>query len=950
MSVRIAFSALLPETVCMTHPEKHLYLIDGHALAYRSYFAMIRSGLSTAKGQPTGAVYGFAVTLLKLLRDFRCPYIAAVFDSDKPTHRKKMYEEYKANRAAMPDDLRSQIPLIFRLVEALNIPVVRKDGLEADDIIAHFTREAREAGFRVSIVSRDKDLMQLVHDSVRVLAPETGGGLTPMGEKEVQKKMGVSPARIPDLLALMGDSSDNIPGVPGVGPKTAVKILDEVGSLAALLEDPSKLTSPKLAAKVAENRDKIEVSRELVRLHDDIELEVGIEDLAARAVDRESAPALLKELEFHTLLKDPLFGARDGLELSAHTVGSIEELAGVVGRIEKAGQVSIDTETTSTTPREAALVGISLAVEEDEAWYVPVGHLPGEVGDGGRWTVDGEDPEPGRVEPGDRHQPSTHPPIHLSGARNLPLDEVLRTLAPVIESASIAKVGQNLKYDYQVFRNYDLHLRGIAFDTMVAAYLIDPGRRQYSLDFLAGRYLDVKTTAIEELIGKKGRGQKSFAEVPVETAARYAGEDAVVPLRLMRVLRPVLEERNQIELFDKIELPLVTVLAEMEWRGMVVDEELLAALSKEYATKLAAISKEIYALAGEELNLNSPKQIAEVFFTKLGMPKSKKTKTGLSTDVAALEKLAPAYPIAALLLKYREAQKLLSTYIDALPQQVSPATGRLHSSLNQTITTTGRLSSNNPNLQNIPIRTEEGRRIREAFIAPEGYEIVSADYSQIELRILAHLSEDERLIEAFEQGKDIHAQTASAIYGVFPEMVSDEMRRAAKTINFGLMYGMGPINLSRQLGISFKEARAFIEAYFMQFPSIRALMDASVERARTLGYSETLLGRRRYLPDINTKARQVREAAERTAINTPVQGTAADIIKIAMVNIHRELPATYPEARMLLQVHDELVFEVPIARSRELCAWIARKMESAYRLRVPLKVDVGAGKSWAAAH
>jgi DNA polymerase-1 len=919
----------------MTQTDKHLYLIDGHALAYRAYFAMIRSGLSTAHGQPTGAVYGFTLTLLKLLHDYGCPYIAAVFDSDKPTHRKKMYEEYKANRAAMPDDLRSQIPLIFRLVEALNIPLVRKDGLEADDVIAHLVREARKKGYQVSIVTRDKDLMQLVADGVRMLAPESGGGLTPMGEKEVEKKMGVPPVKIADLLALMGDSSDNIPGVPGVGPKTAVKILEEVGTLAALMDNPARLTSAKLAEKIEHNRDKVALSRELVKLHDEVELDVGIEDLAARPVNREAATALLKELEFHTLLKNPLFGARDGLELTVHIPRTLEELARLVERIESSGRLSIDTETTSMVPREAELVGISLAVDEHEAWYVPVGHAE---------TIDAskESSTPALTP---RSSDTAGSAVH-----NLPLDSVLETLGAVIESEAIVKIGQNLKYDYQVLKNYGLRLRGIRFDSMVAAYLIDPGKRQYNMDFLAGKYLDVKTTPIEELIGPKGKRQTSFAEVPIATAAAYSGEDVAIPLLLMEKLRPVLAERNQIELFEQVEMPLVTVLAEMEWQGMVIDRELLATLSREYATKLEGISRDIFALAGEEFNLNSPKQIAEVFFGKLAMPKSKKTKTGLSTDVAALERLAPAYPIAALLLKYREAQKLLSTYIDALPVQVSALTGRLHSSLNQTITTTGRLSSNNPNLQNIPVRTEEGRRIRDAFIAPEGYRIVSADYSQIELRLLAHLSGDERLITAFEQDKDIHAQTASAIYGVFPEMVSDEMRRAAKTINFGLMYGMGPANLSRQLGISFREARSFIEAYFQQFPTIRALMDEAIEKARAAGYSETLLGRRRYLPDINATARQVREAAERTAINTPVQGTAADIIKIAMVNIHRELPERYPAARMLLQVHDELIFEVPGERAREFAAWLTRKMENAYRLRVRLKVEVGVGRSWAAAH
>ncbi|MBD3318133.1 MAG: DNA polymerase I, partial [Chitinivibrionales bacterium] len=521
----------------MIEPEKHLYLIDGYALAYRSYFAMIRSGLSTASGQPTGAVYGFALTLLKLLHDHRCPYIAAVFDGGKPTHRTKLYKEYKANRAAMPDELKSQIPLIFRLVETLNIPLVLKDGLEADDVIAHLTREAREAGYSVSIVTKDKDLMQLIRDGVRMLAPETGGGLTSMSEKEVTAKMGVPPAKIADLLALMGDSSDNIPGIPGVGPKTAIKILDEVGSLAELLDDPTKLKSPKLVSKVVDNRDKVELSRELVKLHDDIELDFGVDDLVARPVNRTSAADLFKELEFHSLLKNPLFGARDGVEIDVWVPKSIEELELAVKSIEREGCVSIDTETTSMEPREARLVGISLATRHHTAWYVPVGH----------------------------REPPSRTADPILSEKNLPLEKVLDILRPVIESPAIKKVGQNLKYDYQVFKNHDLHLSGIMFDTMVAAYLIDPGKRRYNMDFLAEKYLDVKTTPIEDLIGKKGKNQKSFADVPIDKAAEYSGEDAVVPLKLMEILRPILEERNQIELFEKIEIPLVPVLAEMEW-------------------------------------------------------------------------------------------------------------------------------------------------------------------------------------------------------------------------------------------------------------------------------------------------------------------------------------------------------------------------------------------------
>ncbi|HEX7511514.1 MAG TPA: DNA polymerase I, partial [Chitinivibrionales bacterium] len=525
----------------------------------------------------------------------------------------------------------------------------------------------------------------------------------------------------------------------------------------------------------------------------------------------------------------------------------------------------------------------------------------------------------------------------------------LTALKDILESEQIAKIGQNLKYDYQVFKNHGLTLRGISFDTMVAAYVIDPGIRRYGLDALAQQWLGVATIPIESLIGK-GKSQKSFAQTAIAEAARYSGEDAVAPLHLKSIFEPILAQRSQESLFRDVEVPLVRVLADMEWQGIRIDTDLLARLSKDLTAKLDQISKDIYGLAGAEFNLNSPKQIGDILFVTLGLPKSKKTKTGLSTDVDALEKLSGLHPIIPKLLEYREAQKLLSTYIDAFPEQILPESRRLHTSFNQTITATGRLSSTGPNLQNIPIRTEAGRKIREAFIAPPQYLIVAADYSQIELRVLAHLSKDGFLVEAFLSDRDIHAQTASAIYGVFPEMVTEEMRRSAKTINFGLMYGMGPINLSRQLNISFREAQSFIDAYFKQFPSIEAFMKGCIDKARIAGYSETILGRRRYLPELTSENRQVREAAERTALNTPIQGSAADIIKIAMVRIHRELPDRFPGAKMLLQVHDELVFEVPQSQADEFKLWAQAMMSGAYALDVPLKVDAGVGINWSEAH
>jgi DNA polymerase-1 len=893
--------------------DKKLFLIDGHAIAYRAYFALIKNPLTNARGQPTGAVYGFANYLLRLLTEYKCPYIGVVFDSPEPTFRHELYKEYKANREEMPDDMKSQIPLIMQLVDKLNITRLARPGLEADDIIAHLTKRAEKEGFEVFLVTKDKDLMQLLGPKVHMLAFQSSGDIALLGPNEVKEKLGVPPEQIRDLLALMGDSSDNIPGVPGVGPKTAQKILEKAGTIEKLLKDPACVENEKLQAKIVENREALLLSQKLATLHSDISYDVEFSDLAARPVKKDECIEFFKELDFSSLLKNPLFAQDKRLDYGVAVIKSIEELRGVIKNIEKAGSVSIDTETTSLVPRQAGLVGISLAIDKKEAVYVPVGHT------------------------------------HDGGAGNLPLDKTLAALRGVLESGAIAKVGQNLKYDYQVLKGHGITMRGISFDAMVAAYVIDPGRRNYSLDAMAAERLGAATIPIESLIGK-GKNQISFGEVPIADAARYSCEDVVLPLYLKELFEPILEETKQTPLFRDVEIPLIAVLAEMEWEGICIDDGLLGRLSKEYTKNLAAISGEIYRLAGEEFNINSPKQISVILFDKLKLPKSKKTKTGLSTDVDALEKLEGSHPIIPKLLEYREAQKLLSTYIDALGPQVLAESGRLHTTFNQTIAATGRLSSANPNLQNIPVRTDAGRTIREAFVAPEGRVLVSVDYSQIELRILAHVSKDPFLVASFMDDKDIHTQTASAIYGVFPEMVTQEMRRAAKTINFGLMYGMGPINLSRQLGISFKQAQEFIDAYFKQFPTIKSYMEKSIEKARASGFSETLLGRRRYLPEINAENRQVREAAERTAINTPIQGTAADIIKIAMIRISEAAEESGFNFKMLLQVHDELVFEVKEKEADGFKKWVCGMMSDAYRLNVPIKVDAGAGKNWSEAH
>ncbi len=895
-------------------PEKKMFLVDGHAIAYRAYYAFIKNPLTNAAGQPTGAVYGFANYLLRLVAEYKCPYIAVVFDSEAPTFRHEMYKDYKANREEMPDDLKGQMPLIRKMVGLFNMTLLSQPGLEADDIIAHMTRRAVQDGFEVFLVTRDKDLMQLIDDEkVRMLSFESSGGIEVIGPRQVREKMGVPPGQIRDLLALMGDASDNIPGVPGVGPKTAQKILEKAGTIDNLLANPSIVENPKLQAKIEENRDTLVLSRDLATLHFDVDYEVPFDKCVLRPVEKTGCIEFFKEMEFVSLLKNPVFSLEKALEFSVTVPSAVEELAAFIKSADKAGVLSVDTETTSLNPRQAKLVGISLAIDPKQAMYIPVGHKP------------------------------------AGGAGNIPIGEVLELLKPLLESSTIKKVGQNLKYDCQVFRNYGITMAGLWFDAMVAGYVIDPGKRNFSLDAMAAEWLGASTTPIESLIGK-GKTQICFDEVAIDAASKYSGEDVVIPLLLMEVFGPILDDHKQTSLFHDIEMPLVSVLADMEWQGVTIDTGLLSRLSAEYTKKLAAISAEIYRLAGEKFNLNSPKQISEILFTRLNLAKSKKTKTGLSTDVDALEKLKESHPVVPKLLEYREAQKLLSTYIDALGSQVLPESGRLHTSFNQTVTATGRLSSTGPNLQNIPVRTGAGKTIREAFVAPPRHVIVSADYSQIELRILAHVSNDPFLVRSFHDDKDIHTQTASAIYAVFPEMVTPEMRRVAKTINFGLMYGMGPINLSRQLGISFKDAQNFIDSYFSQFPTIKKYMTASIEKARACGFSETLLGRRRYLPEINAQNRQVREAAERTAINTPIQGTAADIIKIAMVRIAAAKNESGVKFTMLLQVHDELVFEVYEKEAEQFKSWVCAMMSGAYKLDVPLKVDAGIGKNWSEAH
>lgn len=901
---------------------KELLIIDGHALAYRAYYAMFRNPLVNSKGVNTSAVVGFANYLIRLLKNFPTGTIVVTFDASGPSFRKEVYEEYKANRSAMPDDLRFQIPMLYKLVEVLGFPFFSQQGFEADDLIGYLAKYGAENGYEVKIVSKDKDLMQLVTDKIHLYAPESGGKFTEFSPEKVEEKMGVPPEKIIDLLALMGDSADNIPGLPGVGPKTALKLLESCGSVEALLADSSLAHTPKIAKKVDEFRRELELSYELVQLSHEVPLQLTGDALVRKSVNREQAIPFFKDLEYESILNNRvLFSGEERETLFQEEpeskrfssevvlVDSEELFQQMLAEISDATAISLDTETTSLECRSAELVGISIAVNTDKGWYIPLGHVEG---------------------------------------GNLSLDFVLTQLKPLLEG-ECNLIGQNLKYDYQIFKNYGIELQNITFDTMLAAYVVNPAGQRFGMDELAKKYLDWETIHIDELIGK-GKKAILFSAVPVEKAAPYAVEDVIVPLYLKEHFEPLLKEKGLEKLFYEIEMPLVPVLAEMEYVGVHINEKRLSELEVEYQQIVTEMEQKIFAYAGEEFNLNSPKQLGAILFEKLGLPKGKKTKTGYSTNAAVLEALAPEYPIAKSILLYREKQKLLSTYVKALPESINEKSGRIHTSFNQTGTATGRLSSTNPNLQNIPVRTEDGRKIREAFCAEEGKLLIAADYSQIELRLLAHFSEDPVLVEAFKEGMDIHRQTAAAVHGIMPELVTDEMRRAAKSVNFGLMYGMGPFKLSNDLGIPFKEAKRFIDAYFEHFYTIKNFMDHCEMLAKEKGYSETLLGRKRDMSDINSNNRIVREAAKRLSVNTPVQGTAADIIKVAMIRLGQEIKEGTLPAKMLLQVHDELLFEVLPADAEFVKERVMKVMSEAVVLKVPLSVSADIAYNWSDAH
>jgi len=892
----------------MTEQPK-LYLIDGSSFIYRAFFALGR--LSNSKGMPTQAVFGFIQMIRRIIEQEKPNYLAVVFDAKGPTFRHELYDQYKAHRPPMPDDLIVQIPYIKEVSRCYGLPILEKQGVEADDIIATLAKEAEAKGFEVVIVSGDKDLMQVISSRIRMwdtLKDQV------IDLKAVQERFGTSPSKLVDIMGLAGDSSDNVPGVPGIGEKTAVKLIQAHESLEKLLDESTEVTPPKLKDKLIQYKDQALLSKELITLNTTVPLDLSPTDLEIRSKDVPRLRELFQELEFKKFIEELGTGVeiKKASPMDYQGVFDWKELIAFIEKIKKAEWVSLDLETTSEDPMRAEIVGIGLSHEEGRAVYVPVGH------------------------------------DYLGAPKQLPLSEVLDRLKGIIEDQNIEKIGQNIKYEWIILRRYGLAYEGTAFDTMIASYLLNPSRRTHNLNQIAQDYLDRRLTTYKEVVGI-GAKAKNFSQVPVEQAIAYGAEDAEVTLACTGKLRPLLKKEGLDELFYEMEMPLVPVLAEMEMHGVRVDSQALAQFSKEVEGKLFQLEEQIYQSAGERFNINSSQQLGYVLFEKLKLPQGKKTKgkTRLSTDAEVLKDLSFSHPLAAEVWNYRTLSKLKSTYIDALPKLIHPKTGRLHTSFNQTVTATGRLSSSDPNLQNIPVRTEEGRRIRQAFIPEPSWKMLSADYSQIELRILAHYSEDETLIEAFRQGQDIHSRTAAELFNCSPTAITAEMRRQAKVINFGILYGMSAFGLSKELGISNRTAQDMIDQYFLKYRRVKQYIEDTLDEARRMKIVTTLFNRRRHIDDINSSNRAARQFAERTAINTPIQGTAADLIKKAMIQIHETMHQEKMKSRMLLQVHDELVFEAPEKELSRLRTLVREIMEGVITLRVPLLVQVSLGNNWA---
>lgn len=884
-----------------------VYLIDGSAYIYRAYHAI--TPLSTSKGLATHAVYGFINMLRRVIREKKPSYLAIAFDLKGPTFRHRLYDDYKANRPPMPEDLACQIPYIHRVAQGFNILTLQQEGMEADDLIATAATTLASQGRQVVIVSADKDLLQLVTSQVNMWDPMRD---KVMDEAAVQAKYQVAPKHLTDLFSLIGDSSDNIPGVSGIGPKTAAKLLNEFDSLDNLLANLDTLKKSKMKERLIEQQHLALLSRDLIRLNHEAVVPPKIDDYQLPEPDLEQLHEIYNELEFTTLAQS--IQPTRTLDRTDHKLIQREDDLGLIVKLlQERDILFVDTETSSLDPMAAELAGISLAADHQQAWYIPLGHRD----------------EEGNLLPG-----------------QLTREKVLVVIKPLLTDPGIIKAGHNIKFDYRILKHQGLIMKGPFLDTMIASYLLEPSRRSHKLDELSLKHLNIETISFAD-VTEKDKRSNAFVYVDLARACAYSCEDVAITCLLLNHLQPQLKEMDIWDLFVDLENELIPILAGMEDNGIKVDPAILHDLAREFTEKLEELKKKIFQLAGEEFNINSTQQLGAILFDKLNLPHGKKTKTGYSTNVKVLEKLAAYHDLPGEILNHRSLNKLKSTYIDKLARQVNPDSGRIHTSFNQTITATGRLSSSNPNLQNIPIRTDEGQRIREAFVAERGFKFLAADYSQIDLRVLAHYSQDPALLEAFTNDRDVHSQTAGEIFRVNTLLITPQMRRVAKTINFGIVYGMSAFGLASQLNISRKEAQTFIKRYFDLYAGVKNFMEEIVEQAGKDGYVATLLKRRRPLPEINASNKTRREFAERTAINTPIQGTAADIIKLATIQVDRALQETDLNARMLLQIHDELIFEVPETEIPATGELVRKIMESVIKLDIPLKVNISHGPNLA---
>ena len=916
-------------------PSNPLILVDGSSYLYRAFFASQQADLRTSTGLPSGAVRVMANMMRSLRKQYPDSHVAVVFDAKGKTFRDDIYPEYKATRASMPDDLRSQVAPIHQMIKAMGFPFLMVEGVEADDVIGTLARQATEKQLPVLISTGDKDMAQLVSDHVTLIDTMKD---VKTDREGVIEKFGVPPELIIDYLALMGDKVDNIPGMAGVGEKTAQALLQGIGSIDQIAANLDKVAalgfrgSKTFADKFREQEDQVRLSYQLATIKTDVELEQSLEELLLGPIDKESLLAVYREYELRNLIKELESGGEEGAgqeevaDDAAAPVAAIEtdyscileeaEFDGWLAQLQAAPLFAFDTETTSLDYMEARVVGVSFAIEPGKAAYVPFGH------------------------------------DYLGAPTQLTEQQVLGKLKPLLEDPARLKVGQNLKYDRNVLQNHGIDLQGIAFDTMLESYVLNSTASRHDMDSLASKYLGVETISFEDIAGK-GAKQLTFNQIELEQAAPYAAEDADITLRLHQTLWGELSKQPELaKVFTEIELPLLPVLARMELLGTTIDPKLLHQQSQEIEVRLAELERQAHELAGQEFNLSSPKQLGEILFVKLGLPILKKTPKGApSTAEEVLAELAETYDLPRLLMEHRGLAKLKSTYTDKLPLMIKPQTGRVHTSYHQAVAATGRLSSTDPNLQNIPVRNEQGRRIRQAFIPSAGYKLVAADYSQIELRIMAHLSGDQGLLTAFAEGKDIHKATAAEVFGVALEAVTTDMRRSAKAINFGLIYGMSAFGLAKQLGIGRAEAQKYMDLYFERYPGVLEYMERTRQQAEAQGYVETLFGRRLYLPDIKSRNAGLRKGAERAAINAPMQGTAADIIKRAMIAVDGWIRGiTDGSIHMLMQVHDELVFEIREEKLEEYIALIKEKMSAAAELHVPLVVEAGTGDNWDQAH